>query len=226
MNSSENKKLIFIFIGPPGSGKGTQAEMLAKKFGLFNFETSKIIEEKINAADSNDEIMMREKAFWISGELNTPEFVEKWVIEKVNEIYKNGEGIIFSGSPRTIKEAQAEMPVLEELYGRNNIRVILINLSREESFKRNSHRRICEANRHPIPNFPEFQNLTTCPKDGSRLIVRKGLDDPEIVKERYNVYQNRTEPVLAFLREKDYNIIEIDGEQPIDNVFKEILNKI
>ena len=57
----ENKKLIVILIGPPGSGKGTQAELIAEKFGLFNFETSKIIEEKLKNADPDDEIITPKK---------------------------------------------------------------------------------------------------------------------------------------------------------------------
>ena len=221
----ENKKLIVILIGPPGSGKGTQAELIAEKFGLFNFETSKIIEEKLKNADPDDEIITREKDKWMSGRLNTPEMGKKWVLDKIGDLHKQGLGIVFSGSPRTKEEAEAEMPVFEKLYGKESVKVFNILLSREESFYRNSNRRICEANRHPIPNFPEFKNLKVCPKDGSKLIVRKGLDDPESVKRRYNVYLEETEPVLGFLKQRGYEIMEINGEQGIAEVNNDILDK-
>ncbi|MBI2062367.1 MAG: nucleoside monophosphate kinase [Candidatus Yanofskybacteria bacterium] len=221
----EHKKLAIILIGPIGSGKGTQAEFLAEKFGLYNFETSKIIEEKIKNADATDEIMMREKNKWATGQLNTPELVKRWVLEKIGELHKEGSGIVFSGSPRTLEEAEAELPVLENLFGRKGVKVIHIQLGESESIKRNSHRRICKANRHPIPNFPQFQNITTCPRDGSELVTRV-LDDPEVIKVRYQEYLNRTEPILDFLKKREYNIIEINGEQSIENVFRDILDKI
>lgn len=221
----EHKKWAVILIGPIGSGKGTQAELLAEKFGLYNFETSKIIEEKIKNADADDEVMIREKNKWATGQLNTPELVKRWVLEKINELHKKGLGIAFSGSPRTLEEAEAEMPVLENLFGKENIKVVHIQLGENESIKRNSHRRICKANRHPIPNFPEFQDIKVCPRDGSELITRT-LDNPEVIKVRYQEYLNRTEPILDFLTKKGYGPIDINGEQAIEKVFQDILEKI
>ena len=120
----------------------------------------------------------------------------------------------------------AETPVvitaLEEVYGKENITVLNIELSEAESVKRNGGRRICQANRHPIPNFPEFTNLTTCPQDGSPLVTRD-LDKPEIIRERYQVYWRDTAPVLDYLREHGYQINVINGEQPIEAVFDNIM---
>ncbi len=220
-----NKKII-ILIGPPGCGKGTQADMLKDQFGLFHFETSNIIQEKLAKADPGDKILMHEKELYDSGELNTPELVQGWVMEKVYELHTQGRGIVFSGSPRTLPEAENEMPVFEKLYGKENIRVAHIKLSREESFNRNSHRRICKLNRHPIPNFREYENVTTCPKDGSELIIRKELDDPETIGVRYKVYLKRTEPILMYFKTKGYHVIEINGEQSIEAVHADILEAI
>ena len=217
-----NAKQIIILIGPPGSGKGTQAEMLADKFGLFNFETSKIIEEKFKNADSSDKVITAEKENWKSGKLVTPRLVFEWIIDRVKELASGGKGIVFSGSPRTLFEVENELPIFEELYGRENIRALNIKLTEEESVKRNSKRRICEKNRHPIPNFPEFENIEKCPKDGSPIITRF-LDNAETIKIRYQTYLEETEPVLAFLKEKGYEVIEVNGEQPIEKVFEDIL---
>lgn len=222
----EHKKWAVALIGPPGSGKGTQADLLAEKFGLIHLESSKIIEEKFKKADPNDPVMIHEKKLWETGELNNPEMVQSWIITAMKEVWQAGRGVILSASPRTIIEAEAELPVLEELYGKNNIKVFNIDLSREESFDRNSHRRICEKNRHTIPNLPEFKNLTVCPRDGSKLIHRNHLDDPETVKLRYDVYLRRTEPILDFLKERGYNIIEVNGEQPIQKVFQDMLSNL
>jgi len=223
--SNENKKQVIILIGPPGSGKGTQAELLAEKFGLFHLESSKVIEEKIKNADLNDEILQKEKGLWESGKLNTPELVLEWIKEKAKEVASEGHGIVFSGSPRTIYEAKGEIPFLEELYDKENIKVFNFEISEQESIKRNSKRRICKGNRHPIPNFPEFDGITKCPKDGSEIITR-ALDNLETIKVRYQEYLNRTLPIVDFLKEGGYKITEVNGEQPIEKVFQDVLVKL
>lgn len=220
---NENKKWVIILIGPPGSGKGTQADMLAEKFSLVHLESSKVIEEKLSKADSDDWILQKEKHFWESGQLNTPELVLQWMQEKIKELAGKGNGIVFSGSPRTIFEAEGELPLLEELYGKDNIKIFNIELSGQESVKRNSTRRICLGSRHPIPSFPEFENITKCPKDGTEIVTRI-LDNPETIKIRYKEYLNRTLPLVDILKHKNYRITKINGDQPIENVYNDILN--
>lgn len=214
-------KMVIILIGPPGSGKGTQAELLAEKFGLFHLETSKILEEGAKNADPSDEEFIALKEAWSSGKLVDSKTVVKLTLDKIKGIAESGKGIVLSGSPRTIYEAERELPLFESLYSWNNVKVFNIKLSEEESVKRNSFRRICRINRHPIPNFPEFQDIKVCPKDGSSIITRE-LDNPEVIKVRYKTYLEETEPVLDFLRTKGYKVIEINGAQPIEKVSKDI----
>lgn len=213
-------KAIFL-IGPPGSGKGTQAELLAKYLGFFHFEISKVIEEKFKTADSADKEILHQKEHWIGGKLVHSEIIIKWFIEEVDKLKDQIKGFVFSGSGRTMYEIENEIPYLEKLYGKENIAAVEIKLSEEESVKRNSTRRICKANRHPIPNFPEFADLKACPRDGSEIITRE-LDKPEIIKERYQVYLNETSPVLNYFKNNGYKVIEINGEQPIEKVFEDI----
>src|SRR3989338_11554419 len=92
-----NRKWVVILIGPPGSGKGTQAELLAEKFGLFHLESSKVIEDKFNNADPEDKVLAAEKELWESGKLVTPELVLHWVREKIKELAGYGKGVVFSG---------------------------------------------------------------------------------------------------------------------------------
>src|SRR3989338_8248277 len=87
-----NRKWVVILIGPPGSGKGTQAEMLAEKFGLFHLESSKVI--------------AHEREAWKSGQLTNPELVRAWMLEEIRSLYRKGMGIVLSGSPRTMFEAE------------------------------------------------------------------------------------------------------------------------
>ncbi len=209
-------------MGTLGSGKGTQAEKLAEIFGLYHFDTGPFLKELF---DSNDPSVEKERAEYENGKWVSPEFVVRKILEKIPEILPNYNGLVFSGSPRTLYEVEQELPAFEDLVGKDNIKVFYLNLSETESLKRSVGRLICEKNKHPIPNLPEFQEIRksgTCPEDGSRLI-KKGLDDPEILKSRLNEHNNRTLPVLDYLRQQSYKVIEINGEQPIEKVFEDIL---
>src|SRR3989344_4239192 len=124
------KKWAVILIGPPGSGKGTQAELLAKKFGLFHLETSKLGEETINNSElvKIDTEVAEAKRLYDKGELFPPPWTVKITVAKLRELASQGMGIVFSGSPRTLHEAENELPVLEEAYGKDNVRPINLNL--------------------------------------------------------------------------------------------------
>lgn len=156
-----------------------------------------------------------------SGKLVDPKLVASWVVDTIKEIGVN-QSMVFSGSFRTLYEAGFETPIVEELFGKPNVHVVYIKVSEAESVKRNSARRVCRANRHPIPNFPEFENITVCPKDGSELIKRV-LDNEEVMKVRYATYMEETAPVLDYFRGRSYTIIEINGEQPIRSVHNDIM---
>lgn len=220
-----NKISVIVLVGPPGAGKGTQADLLSEDFGFLHFETSKIIEEKFHNAGAEDVEMANQYEMFKSGKLNDPKLVRAWVIEEIEKIGKEKKNIVFSSSPRTIFEAEGEMPLLESIYGKENIFAVNIEVSEQESVKRNSNRRICKANRHPIPNFPEFAGIKTCPKDGSEVVIRV-LDNPETIKVRYATYLEETKPVLDFLKERGYNLIEINGDQPIKAVHDDIMNRL
>ncbi len=215
-------KQVVVFIAPPGAGKGTQADRLAEKFGFFHLESSKVIEDKFSAARSDDLVIQQEIKNNRAGILNDPALVSEWMKERIKQLADQDTSIVFSGSPRTLFEAEHLVPFIEGLYGKEQIKIFTINITDEESIRRNSARRMCKANRHPIPNLPEFQNITVCPQDGSELIHRED-DQPERIKVRHQEFKKRTAPVLEYLKQHDYHIIEINGEQGIDNVTHDIL---
>ena len=217
-------KVIFL-IGPPGSGKGTQAELLAKELGFSHLETSKIIEERFENADPKDKEILHQREHWLAGELFHPEVIIRWVTEEVEKHKDSVSGFIFSGSPRWVEEARHEAEYLEKIYGKENIAAVEIRLSEEESVKRNSSRRICEKNRHPIPNFPEYENIVSCPEDGSKIVTRE-LDKPELIRDRFQVYLRDTAPVIEYFRENGYKVVEVNGEQPIEKVFEDIISRL
>ena len=222
---TSDKKWAVILIGPPGSGKDTQAELLARELNFVEIKTSKIIEDKLKSADPNDVVMNHEKELKESGQLNTSSLVEAWAIEKIEEVGKNDSGLVANGWPRKVTEAEAEMLVVDKYYSKDSVKVVYIELSEEEAVKRNSKRRVCEKNGHPIFGNKDNKEITACPQDGSPIVFR--VDDTlETIKKRYQIYMAQTQPVIDFLSKQGYSLITINGEQPIESVHRDILDKL
>ena len=228
------KKQIIILFGQPGAGKGTQAEILSDKTGYYHFESSKVIEacfkkespDKVFEIEGQSYKVEDEKKRWEEGLLNSPPFVVFLMVEKVKELAKEGKSIIFSGSPRTVYEAEREIPLLKELYGLENIRFVMLEITAKTTTFRNSHRRICELIRHSILFSPETEKLTKCPLDGSDLVRRKGLDDPETIKKRLEVFKEQTYPVIEVIEKQGLDLHKVNGEQTVADVHKDIVEAI
>lgn len=225
----QNKRTVII-LGPPGSGKGTQSELLAEKLNLFHLETSEIIVKNLANIKKSDFVRVKNKKYFLfderklrqSGELMSPPLITFWVKKKIKELAREGEGIVTSGSPRTLYEAKELIPLLKKLYGSRNIQVILINLTEKESIWRNSHRRTCKLMRHTILYTKDTAKLTRCPFDGSRLILRKD-DKPALIKIRLKEYKERTFPLIDYFKKQKLKVIRINGSPSPTVVFRNVL---
>ena len=227
-------KKIISLLGAPGAGKGTQGELLAEKLSYYYFETSKILEDKFNSAEEGEVLEVEgkeyrisdEKNFWKTGKLCSPPFVSYLVKHKIRQLADEGKSLILSGSPRTLHEGEKLMPFLKELYRMENIKIVMLDITPEETIFRNSHRRICKLMRHPILFSEETKNLTKCPLDGSELIQRKGLDDIETIKIRLEEYKERTLPLIDYFKEHNLNLIKINGSPAPAVVFNNIMESL
>ena len=234
-----SRKVIILF-GPPGAGKGTQSELLSEKMGLFSLESSKIIEREFKKAEKLPKDSPKrffeyfgekfdifvEMQNWKTGVLNSPPFVTALIMKEIRQVFNEGENLMMSGCPRTLYEAEKEMPLLVELFGKENIHIILIEISAETTALRNSKRKICELMRHSILHNKETEKLTLCPLDGSKLIKRKGLDDPETIKTRLVQYKERTLPLFEYFKEHQFNVTKVDGEGSVAQVHEQILKAL
>jgi adenylate kinase len=230
-----NRQVIVLF-GPPGAGKGTQSELLSGKLGLYLFETSKILEKEFKQAakmskdspkrwiefDGQKFDILNEYEIWKKGVLCSPPFVTYLVMKDIQRLHDHGENLILSGSPRTLYEAEHIMPFVEKLYGKENINIFMIEISAEITVFRNTHRKICELIRHSILFNDETEHLTHCPLDGSALVRRKDLDDPETIKTRLEQYKERTLPLFDYFSEHGFDVHKIDGEGSVANVHEQI----
>ena len=222
----KNKQVV-ILIGPPGAGKGTQGELLAEKLGLYYFETSKILEQSFKEHEKGEFLLSEgekylfenEEKLWKEGVLCSPPFVTQLVKEKIKDLSNKGESLLLSGSPRTLHEGENIMPFLEELYEKENIKIILLEITPEETIFRNTNRRICELMRHPMLYTEETKNLTLCPLDGSKLMKRKGLDDPDVIPKRLEQFKERTMPLIELFTKMNFEVKKVNGEGTVVEVF-------
>ncbi len=228
-----SKKVIIIF-GPPGAGKGTQSELLSEKLGYYHLESSRVLErcfkaespDKVFTVDGKDYKVGDEIAGWKTGVLTSPPFITGLMMAEFKKLASDDKGFIVSGSPRTLYEAEKEMPVLAQLYGKENIKVCMIEISAEVTVFRNTHRKMCELMRHSILFNKETEALTLCPLDGSLLAKRKDLDTEETIKIRLVQYKERTLPLFEYFKKEGFNIHKVDGEKSVSEVHEQILKAV
>ncbi len=225
------QKALIVY-GPPGAGKGTQANLLAAKLGLIHFDTGKFMEQTVHdPANAKDPVVQQQRELFDTGKLCDPAWAYRVVSEQTKRIHASGLGIVFSGSPRTELEAftadggkRGLIDLLEDLYGRENVHVIYLKIKSETTIYRNSNRLICSVCGTPVMYLPEAQPKI-CPICGGEFRKRT-LDTPEVIKVRLQEFEKRTAPILAKLRDRGYKIIEIDGEPLPYVVFATILEKL
>lgn len=225
-------KKVFIIYGPPGAGKGTQANLLASRFGLHHFDTGKYIERVVHdpANRKNSEIQ-RERKIFDSGALCTPSWVLETIKKKTDQLSRAGFGLAFSGSPRTVYEAVGDknheglISDLQEKYGRKNLIFLYLKIKPEISIKRNSRRMVCSICGTGLLYADATHEHKICPLCGGKLIKRT-VDNPKVFHTRIKEYNERTKPIINLLRSKGYKITEINGRPLPFQVFNEIIRKL
>lgn len=195
-----------VFLGPPGSGKGTQAKRLAEEFGLKVIAAGDILREAIRAHTS---LGKRIKSYVETGALVPDELMLELISEKID----NNASFILDGFPRTIEQAKG----LEQIIVID--RVVYFKCDTEIVVKRLSNRRIC-------PKCTRVYNLITNPPyndeecDVCKTKLEQRKDDTEaVVRERIKVYETHTLPVLDFYRSR---LLFIDGGKDIEDVHYEL----
>lgn len=208
----------FVLLGPPGAGKGTQAQMLVTKYEVPQIATGDILRANVKAGT---ELGKQAKVYMDKGELVPDQLVIALLKERISQPDAK-KGFILDGFPRTVAQAEALEVLLKELNMKLDA-VISIDVAPEELIRRLSGRRICRntacgASYHLIFNPPKTVNK--CDKCGSELYQRDD-DKEEAIKNRLKVYTAQTEPLINYYQERGM-LIKVDGAKEINAIFNEL----
>ena len=205
-------QLNLVLLGPPGAGKGTQAERLVEDFGLPYYSTGIILRE---AVDEESQLGKQAKKYMEAGELVPDELINDVVAERLDS-GEADDGFLLDGFPRTIGQAEMLEKTLEGR-GRELSGVLLIDAPDDEVVRRLSGRRTCAKNSHVYHvEFDPPKNEGVCDQDGSRLIQRDD-DKPETVRHRLEVFHDQTKSLLPYY-EKRGLLRSFDGTRSPEEV--------
>jgi adenylate kinase len=209
-------QLNLILFGPPGAGKGTQAERLRQDFALPYIATGDMLRANVKG---ETELGKKAKGFMDAGDLVPDDLIIEMIRLRMEEADAQ-DGFLLDGFPRTVPQADALGTMLDKLHRRITA-VLLIDATDEEVIRRLSGRRMCVKGGHNYHvEFDPPKHEGICDQDGSRLIQRDD-DKPEVVQRRLAVYHEKTKPLVEYYDGQGL-LRRIDGTRPPADVHDHI----
>ena len=200
-----------ILFGPPGAGKGTQAQRLVDHHNYFQISTGDLLR---NEAKKKTDLGIEIETLISKGDFVSDEIVNKLLKSSISELDEN-QPIIFDGYPRTISQAKNLKNILSE-FDRQIDYIISLQVSREIIEKRIIGRLTCEKCNTTLNEYFDKDKIKDLQCNGKYLVKRKD-DNLETLLNRYDKYMETTKPVLDFMS-KESHIHEVDGSLKIEEI--------
>lgn len=201
--------MLIVLLGGPGVGKGTQGERLARALGVPKVATGDVLRDAVKAGTK---MGLAAKAAMARGDL-VPDDVILGIVRDVLARPEMAKGAVLDGVVRTVAQAEGLRDLLSSL-GRSLDLVMLFDAPAEELVRRLSGRTTCSQCQTP---YAGREPGTTCDKCGGTL-VRRADDDPASVRNRIEVYEKQTEPVIAWYRKNGPRVAAVDAVGNADDV--------
>jgi adenylate kinase len=209
--------IFFVFLGPPGAGKGTQAKIAAEVKGFPHISSGDIFREHLK---NKTDLGKMADSYMNKGEL-VPDDVTIAMIEERLQRPDCEAGAILDGFPRTPAQAEALQGILSDIQGRIAA-VPYINVPAKVLVERLSGRWTCRGEGHIFHSLFDPPKISgKCDYDGSELYQRED-DKPETVANRIHVYLEQTQPLIDYYQRAGL-LVEVNGNQPIEQVTEELL---
>jgi len=205
-----------IILGPQGSGKTTQAELLAQTFGFALIAAGDVLRAVAELATPLGKRV--HQAVNVEGRLVPSELISELVKEKIATI-PNDRGLILDGYPRNLTQYESFKSFWSQT-GRGNYQVVFIDIPFEEAVKRLTRRVTCD-NCGAVYTEGTFEK---CPKCGGRLVKRPD-DTPQAIRKRLESFYSETIPMIRAI-EADGKLLYVDGARPIDEVHRTIVTRL
>ena len=204
-----------ILFGPPGAGKGTQAQFIVQKYNYFQLSTGDLLREQIrlktNLGDEIEKLISK-------GQFASDEMVNSLLRQSITNL-KFRDRIIFDGYPRNVEQAKNLEIILSE-FNQKIGHIIFLNVSKDIIEKRIMGRMTCDKCNMTLNEFFNKDQIELHPC-GKEFLIRRKDDNIDVVLTRYETYMKTTKPVLDFYS-KNANFIEIDGADEIEQITNKI----
>jgi adenylate kinase len=185
-------ELNLILLGPPGAGKGTQAERLKDDFRLPYIGTGELLRKH---KDEGTELGREAASYMANGDLVPDDLVIRMILEEIDE--KGDDGFVLDGFPRSVGQADALAEALDDS-GRKLTAALLIEADDDTVIQRLSGRRLCKnGHLYHVDFDPPKNDDGFCDIDGTRLIQRED-DQPDTIRRRLATYHDKTEPLIGY----------------------------
>jgi adenylate kinase len=201
--------MIIVLLGPPGAGKGTQADKLAARLGIPKIATGDVLRAAVRDGTRRG---LEAKSYMDRGDL-VPDSVILGILQDVMTSPATKKGAILDGAVRTVPQAEGLGAMLAEI-GKKVDNVLLFDVGDDELVKRLSTRTVCQDCQTP---YMGRDPGTACTKCGGKLVRRKD-DEPEAIRNRLEVYRTQTEPVIGWYGKHKMKVSKVDADAPVDEV--------